>query len=163
MFIRIIISSTSNPPQRNSETFVGRSTGTDTKIIVYVYYEFTYTDKYIICSVNKLLELFGKRCLIGSCTSQIEVDYKIVGCCVQVYGCCTSGHQLDRASSDFHLNQNNSKIYDSNLSLVAAIILSGSNFAKLDNCFKFMGMPMVSRTTFYSYQCHFICPAVNKF
>ena len=122
-----------------------------------------HIDKYIICSVSKLLELFGERCLMGSCTSQIEVHYKIIGCCLQVSGCCTSGHRLDWASSNFHLNQNNSKIYDSNLSLVAAIILSGNNFAKMDNCFKFLGMPMVSRTTFYSYQRHFICPAVSKF
>ena len=112
-----------------------------------------HIDKYIICSVTGIV--WGK-------VSQIEVDYKIIGCCLQVSGCCTSGHRLDWASSNFHLNQNNSKIYDSNLSLVAAIILSGNNFVKMDNCFKFLGMPMVSRTTFYSYQ-HFICPAVSKF
>ena len=100
---------------------------------------------------------------MDSCTSQIDVDYEIIGSCLQVCGCCTSGHRLDWASSDFHLNQNNSRIYNSNLSLVAAIILSGNNFAKMNICFKIMGMPIVSRTTFYSYQRYFICPAVNKF
>lgn len=120
-------------------------------------------DKYITCSVKKLLQLFGRKCLVDSCTSQIDVDYKISGSCLQVYGCCTSGHRLDWASSDFHLNQNNTRIYNSNLSLVAAIILPDNNFAKMKDLFKFMGMPIVSRTTFFSYQRHFICPAVNKF
>ena len=120
-------------------------------------------DSFILCSVRKLLELVGVKCQENNCESVISVGYELCGCCIKLYGCCTNGHKLEWVSSDFHLNNNGSRVYNINIDLASAVILSGNSFAKLATFFKFMNASIISRTTFHSYQRHFICPAVNKF
>ena len=89
---------------------------------------------------------------MDSCRCPINIDYDIKSGCLQVIGCCINGHRLDWVSSDFQLNKNNKRFYDSNLLLAAAVIVSGNNFAKIVKFFKFMGVSIISPTTFYNYQ-----------
>lgn len=121
------------------------------------------SNTFVLCSVRKLLELVGVTCPKGNCESSINVGYELCGCCMKIYGCCTNAHKLDWVSSDFHLNNNGSRIYNINISLASAVVLSGNSFTKMSTFFKFMNVAIISRTTFHSYQRHFICPAVNKF
>lgn len=118
---------------------------------------------FILCSITKLLELVGVICPENHCGSVINVGYEFYGCCIKLYGCCSNGHKLDWVSSDFHSNNNGTRIYNINIDLASTIVLSGNSFAKLSTFFKFMNMATISWTTFHSYQRHFICPAVNKF
>lgn len=49
----------------------------------------------IICSLHKLLQLVGQVCQVDGCGARREVDYRITGCCITVFGICTSGHQFN--------------------------------------------------------------------
>ena len=93
----------------------------------------------------------------------MNADYDIKSGCLRVIGCCANGHRLDWVSSDFQLNKKGKRFYDINLLLVAAVVVSGNNFAKINKHFKVMGVSFISPTTFYNYQQHFVCPTVNKF
>ena len=120
-------------------------------------------DIYIICSVEKLCHLIGGKCPEINCESPIDIDYSISGCCLIMFGLCENGHVLDWASSDFHINKNGSRIFNINLSLASAIVLSGNCFNKISTCFKFMDVASIKKMTFHNYQRHFICPAINTF
>ena len=61
-----------------------------------------------------------------------------------------------------HVNDSNVKLYGNNLCLVCAIVLSGNSFNMIDLLFKFLSLANVSHTTFYNYQRHYICPAVDR-
>ena len=67
------------------------------------------------------------------CESVINIGYQFCSCCIKLYGCCTNGHKLYWASSDFHLNNNGSGIYNINIDLASAIVLSGNSLQKLPN------------------------------
>ena len=112
------------------------------------------------CSVEKLRYLVGIKCLEAGCGSPIDVDYSS---CLTMVGCCGNGHVLDWVLSDFHTNKNGSRIFNINLSLTSATILSGNSFAKISMLFKFMNIASIKKTSFHTYQRLFICPAINKF
>jgi len=98
-----------------------------------------------------------------NCTSTIDIDYGMSGCCLTMIGCCGNGHVLDWTSSDFHTSKNGSRIFNINLSLASAIVVSGNSFVKISTCLRFMKVASIEKTTFHSYQRHFIIPALNKF
>lgn len=116
-----------------------------------------------ICSVEKLLQLFRGKCREINCSLQCKTCYELVGCCLQVRSSCEQGHSFEWTSSDYHVNKNKSKMFDTNLSVASAIVASGNCFAKMQLFFKFVNITCISRTTFYDYQRHLICPAVDKF
>ena len=118
-------------------------------------------DIYIICSVEKLRQLLGGKCPHINCTSTIDIDYGMSGCCLTMIGCCGNGHVLDWTSSDFHTSKNGSCIFNINLSLASAIVVSGNSL--ISTFLRFMKVASIEKTTFHSYQRHFIIPAVNKF
>ena len=76
---------------------------------------------------------------------------------------CENGHGFDWESSDCHVNESGVKLFENNLRLVSAIVVSGNSFSKIELFFKFLNLANVSRTTFYNYQRHYICPAVDRF
>ena len=124
---------------------------------------FLLSDSRIICSVGKLLPLFKDKCHHGLCTARYKLRIQFVGCCQLVNGVCESGHKFEWQSSDCHVNEKHVKLYENNLRLVSAIVVSGNSFNKIDLLFKFLSLATASRTTFYNYQRHYICPAVDKF
>ena len=83
--------------------------------------------------------------------------------CVIIKGFCQNGHQFCWSSSEFHTNKNHANIYDSNLLLKSAIVLSGNSCVKIKMLCDFMQYCIISETTFYSYRREFICPAVNEY
>ena len=91
------------------------------------------------------------------------VTYELTGCCLQLSGVCQDGHRFNWSSSEFHTNKNQTKIFDINLLMASAVVVSGNSFTKVKMLFNFMNLAIISKTTFYSYQCRFICPGVNTF
>ena len=58
--------------------------------------------KYVICSVEKLRYLVGRKCLEAGCGSPIDVDYSS---CLTMVGFCGNGYVLDWVLLDFHTNK----------------------------------------------------------
>ena len=109
------------------------------------------------------MELAGGKCQAANCRHNRQVAYEVTGCCLLISGVCQDGHQFNWSSSEFHANKNHTKIFDINLLLASAIVLSGNSFAKVKMLFNFMHLAIISKTTFYTYQRRFICPTVNAF
>ena len=120
-------------------------------------------DTQIICTVSKLLPLFKDKYRHGLCIAQCKLTFQLVGSCLLVQGVCEIGHRFEWQSSDYHVNDSNVKLYENNRCLVSAIVVSGNSFNKIDLLFKFLSLANVSHTTFYTYQSHYICPAIDKF
>lgn len=109
------------------------------------------------------MELASRKCQAINCRYACQVSYEVTGCCLQLSGVCQDGHRFYWSSSEFHTNKNRTKIFDVNLLLASAIVLSGNNFTKIKMLSNFMHLAVISKTTFYSYQRGFICPTVNAF
>ena len=109
------------------------------------------------------MQLASGKCQEAHCDANREVSYEVNGSCLQLSGMCQNGHRFNWSSSEFHINKNQAKIFDSNVLLASVIVLSGNSYAKIKMLFDFMSLAIISPTTFYNYQRHFICPAVNKF
>ena len=109
------------------------------------------------------MQLASGKCQEAHCEANREVIYEITGSCLQLSGVCSNGHRFHWSSSKHHINKNQAHIIESNLLLASVIIFSGNSYTKVKRMFDFMGLAIISPTTFYNYQRHFICPAVNKF
>ena len=117
----------------------------------------------IICSLHKLLQLVGQVCQVDGCRARREVDYKLTGCCITVFGICTSGHRFNWNSSDTLISQAGGMIYLDNLNFASALVLSGNNYRKIMVFARFYGLHIIEVTTFHGYQHNIICPAVDTF
>lgn len=116
----------------------------------------------IICSLSRLLELARRKCTSDGCNSQCNISYKKCGCCLLINGICECGHTFTWESPERLLNQSISRLYQDNLCFASAVLLSGNNFTKVELLCQFLGVPIISKSTFHSYQRNFICPAINK-
>ena len=116
----------------------------------------------MICSLSRLLQLARRKCSSDGCNSQCNIYYKKCGCCLLINGTCENGHKFTWESSERLLNQSISRLYQDNLSFASALLLSGNNFTKVELLCKFLGVPIISKSTFHSYQRNYICPAINK-
>ena len=117
----------------------------------------------IICSLSRLLQLARRKCASDGCNSQYNITYKKCGCCLLINGMCESGHTFTWESSECLLNQSNTRLYQDNLHFASAVLLSGNNFTKMELLCQFFGVPIISKSTFHSYQRNYICPAINKY
>ena len=66
-------------------------------------------------------------------------------------------------SSECLLNQSNSRLYQDNLHFALEVLLSVNNFTKVELLCQFFGVPIISKSTFHSYQRNYIYPAINKY
>ena len=105
----------------------------------------------------------GQVCQVDDRGARREVDYKVTGCCITVFGTCTSGHQFNWNSSDILTSQVGGTIYLDNLNFASALVLSGNNYRKFMVFARFYGLQIIGATTFHRYQRNIICPAVDKF
>ena len=85
-----------------------------------------------ICTVEKLLQLFRWKCREIDCSLPCNISYELVGCCLQVRSTCEQGHSFEWTSSDYHINRNRSRVFDTNLSVASPIVASGNCFAKME-------------------------------
>ena len=123
------------------------------------------TSKYccFVCSVHKLLELIGTNCRTKGCDKKCHITCTYCGSCMVMKGMCGDGHGFTWTSSDTVANKAGCNLFTDNLDIASIVLLSGINFAKIALFFQFLKIPIISKTTFRSYQHHYICPGINIF
>ena len=119
--------------------------------------------QWVICSIIRLMQLAGVKCQEAHCEAKHEVSYEVTGSCIQLSGVCSNGHRFYWSSSKCNINKNQARMFESNLLLASVVVFSGNGYSKVKRLFDFMRLAVILPTTFYNYQRHFICPAVNKF
>ena len=72
--------------------------------------------------------------MIG-CDRDCRFTPKFVGCCLTITGLCSAGHVLMWMSSHIHLNKAGSKIFENNFHIAISIVVSGSDFSKINKFF----------------------------
>ena len=116
-----------------------------------------------VCSVHKLLELIGTNCRTKGCDKKCHITYTYCGSCMVMKGMCGDGHGFTWTSSDTLANKAGCNVFTDNLDIASAVQLSGNNFAKILLFFRFLNIPVISETTFHSYQRNYICTRINNF
>ena len=106
----------------------------------------------IFCSLHKLLQLAGYICKVDGCRARRDIDYKIHGCTVKLFGICTQGHRFVWESSDVITSKAGGRLYLDNLNFASALILSGNNFCKMMAFASFYGLKIIGVITFHGYQ-----------
>jgi len=112
---------------------------------------------HFVCSVHKLLELIGTNCRTKGCDKKCHITYTYCGSCMVMKGMCGDGHGFTWTSSDTLANKAGCNVFTDNLDIASAVQLSGNNFAKILLFFRFLNIPVISETTFHSYQRNYIC------
>ena len=120
------------------------------------------TNKRIICSSLKLMELFGKVCQEEGCGEEYHLTDTIVGCCLTISARCSNGH-LRKWSLSERITNSNGSVFLDNLDFATALVLSGNHFTKMQQFGRFFEMAVLSHSSFYSYQRLYICPVINNF
>ena len=132
-------------------------------LCIFLYHCFeVLTKKRIICSSHKLIELFGKVCQEEGCGEEYHLTNTIVGCCLTISARCSNGY-FHKWSSSERITNNNGNMFLDNLDFVTALVLSGKHFNKIQQFGQFFEMAVLSRSSFYSNQRLYICPAINNF
>ncbi|KAG0429602.1 hypothetical protein HPB47_023472 [Ixodes persulcatus] len=99
--------------------------------------------------------------LLGKCqvcaTPLIHVDKSVVGCSLQVYSICRSGHVNDWCSQPIIKRKPVGSIL-----MAAAILFSGSCIKKTPRTLTSMGIVCFSYGTFFNIQKAFLLPSIEK-
>lgn len=104
-------------------------------------------ERKFVCSLTLLLGAFQARCQPPGCTALPNIRHHFVGVTIIVNCVCSSGHKY-RFSSSHQVND----IYANDLQAAASLILSGSNYAKVERMAKFLNLEFLSKSTYYRYQ-----------
>jgi hypothetical protein len=84
------------------------------------------------------------------------IRHHFVGLTVVVNCLCSSGYKFQFLSSH-QIND----IYANNLQAAASIILSGSNYAKVECMGKFFNLEFLSKSTYYRFQRLYLIPEID--
>ena len=103
--------------------------------------------KCIICSLHKLIELFGKVCQEENYGKEYHLTNAIVRCCLTISARCYNGHMRKWSSSERITNANGDMFRD-NLDFAAALVLSEKHFTKIQQFNQFFEMAVLSRSSF---------------
>ena len=114
-------------------------------------------EKKFICSLDILLAVFQARCQTPGCTALPSLRYTFVGITFILNCECSSGHKYRFCSS--HVAN---EIHSNNLQVAASIILSGSNFAKVERMARFLSLEFLSKSTYYRFQRLYLIPEINE-
>ena len=117
----------------------------------------------VICSLKFIMEVAKGKCRHDNCNSYYQITHRMYGCCLVLFGTCENGHSVKWESSPSQQNEKGHRIYVDNLIFSAAVVLSGNNFQKIQQFFRFCNVKIISPTTFYSHQRMYICPTVDKY
>jgi hypothetical protein len=108
------------------------------------------------CSADMFLAVLRARCQTPGCTDLPDIKHHFVGLTLVVNCLCSSGHKF-KFSSSHQIND----IYANNLQAAASIILSGSNYAKVERMAKFFNLEFLSKSTYYRFQRLYLIPEIN--
>ena len=113
-------------------------------------------ERKFVCSLDILLAAFQARCQTPGCTAFPTIKHHFVGITLILNCQCPLGHKYKFCSSH-EVND----IYGNNLQAAASIILSGSNFAKVERMANFLNLEFLSKSTYYRFQRLYLIPEIN--
>ncbi|XP_041443251.1 uncharacterized protein LOC121401647 [Xenopus laevis] len=87
----------------------------------------------------------------------VEINKKEYGTLIEVNLMCLAGHCAFTWKSQPLYGQ----IPVGNLAVACSLLLTGSSFLKVKEMFNLLNMPLISHTTYYSYQKRYILPAIE--
>lgn len=86
-----------------------------------------------------------------------------MGCTLVLKMKCSAGHVFTWCSSPTLTNANQQSIYKINMEFASAVLFSGNNYYKIRQFCRFMGMDVVSPSTFFTYQRLCLCPVISDY
>lgn len=117
-----------------------------------------------IIDINLLLELFENNCKIESCGGKCEVDkWKTDGGVVTIQWRCSMGHFGSWSSSKVLCQKKKQNVFTNNVLIAAGIFITGNNYEKLSLFCKFLGLKIISRSTFMRVQKRYVIPVIEQF
>ena len=120
-------------------------------------------DNKVIVSYEKLIELKGKWCT--QCGSPREFFVKEIGAVCEVSWSCKSydSHEKGKwASSDILCNKKGNVIYANNVTLAAAILISGNSYKKVQLMFNAAHILLTSCASYYRIQKTCAKPVITE-
>ena len=106
------------------------------------------------------LVLLLNRCLV--CASPVTMNFHHKGSMITVIMTCNNNHTKTWYSQPM-IGKGAMKYALGNVRLVCGTLLSGATFSKLSEIFKFSGIQLFAKDTFYRIQKRFVAPVVNLF
>ena len=113
--------------------------------------------KKVIVSLDLLVKVFASRCEEPGCTATTSVSHRVCGTGAIIQWKCDNGHHGKFFSSHEYAN-----VFANNLQTAGAVILSGINFTKLEKFATFLGLEMISSSTFHRMQRLYCIPAIQS-
>ncbi|KAK3104844.1 hypothetical protein FSP39_011466 [Pinctada imbricata] len=99
------------------------------------------------------------KCLIKGCKETVQTTIDYIGSAVYVTWVCSNGHQKQKWCSQPVMNR---RLHSGDLSISAAILLSGNNFAKMKLFADFMGLKFPNCDKFNRIQRTYLIPSIEK-
>ncbi|XP_041428764.1 uncharacterized protein LOC108698533 isoform X2 [Xenopus laevis] len=94
----------------------------------------------------------------NGCRAHItELEKYVDGTFLSVFGHCHNGHRFHL----WHSQPVNGQVAVGNLLMAAALLFSGSNFPKVKEMNKLLGLQQISAETYYDYQQSYLFPTVD--
>ena len=113
--------------------------------------------KKIICSLDLLLAVFKARCQTPGCTVVPTVHHYFVGVAIIIKSSCSAGHTHKFCSS-----HETNEVYANNLQVMTSIMVSGNQFAKIEQMGRFLLFQFISKSTYYRFQRLYVVPEINE-
>ena len=117
-----------------------------------------------IVDISLLLELFENKCKIESCSSKCEVcRCKTNGCVVTIEWRCSMGHFGSWSSSKVLCQKKKQNVFTNNVMIAAGLFITGGHYEKFSLFCKFLGLKIISRSTFMRVQKRCVIPVIEQF
>ena len=81
------------------------------------------------------MQLANGKCQEPDCSCNRQVCYEVTTSCVEINGMYKNGHRFYWSSSNFHVNKNQSKIFNIDVLLASGFVLSGNSYNKIQMFF----------------------------
>ena len=114
----------------------------------------------VVVDVNILLGMFAK-CQVNLCAAKAEVkSWQIKAGVIDIQWACVDGHTDHWISSHILCEKRGQKVFANTLLMASPILITGNNFEKVYDLFKFLGIGFLSSSTFHRIQRNYIVPEV---
>ena len=122
-----------------------------------------YQQDRVIVDVSLLLELFNKSCQT-SCSGKSKVlNTKMEGGVLIVSWKCSEGHIGSWKSSRVLCCHGGQDIFVTSMLIAAGVLISGNSFDKMALFGRFLGLRLISKSTYNRVQTHIIVPELKRY
>ncbi|KAJ8046721.1 hypothetical protein HOLleu_05492 [Holothuria leucospilota] len=114
---------------------------------------------YTRSTLQLLSEIPVEKCCVKACLSAPVLKQKRIGTALSVTWECERGHVSKKWNSQPKVRRN----FAADISLSAAILLSGNNYSKIRMLFRCMNLGMCNSNLHYYIQRTYTCPAISEY